>query len=98
MDQRGSGRTGITSIVFPCSLDALPQFGSLQPALIVMEVQPGDRATGELLRCLASTAEPVFRNTRILLISGDIETSGIGSFEGVSRSATRHPGNPANRP
>ncbi len=76
---------GIQSMVYPCSLEVLPQIRSLQPALIVIEVLPGDPVPTELLRLLASDPDPVFRGIPVLLISGDIEASGFGSGEGVLR-------------
>ncbi len=76
---------GIQSMVYPCSLEALPRIRSLQPALIVIEDLPGDPAPTELLRRLISNPDPVLLGIPVLLISGDIEPRGFGGREGVLR-------------
>ncbi len=78
---------GLQSMVYPCSLEALPRIQSFQPALIVLEVLPGDPVFTELLRLIAGDSDPVFRSTRVLLISGDIEARELGNGEGVLRLA-----------
>ena len=76
---------GIQSMVYPCSLEALPRIRSLQPALIVIEDLPGDPVPTELLRRLTSDPDPVLLGIPVLLISGDIEPRGFGGREGVLR-------------
>ena len=76
---------GIPSMVYPCSLEALPRIRSLQPALIVIEDLPGDPVPTELLRRLTSDPDPVLLGIHVLLISGDIEPRGFGGREGVLR-------------
>ena len=90
---------GIQSMVYPCFLEVLPRIRSLQPALIVIEVLPGDPVPTELLRLLASDPDPVLRGIHVLLISGDIEASGFGS-DAKAFSGCRHrsPGRPCYPP
>ena len=76
---------GIQSMVYPCSLEALPRIRSLQPVLIVIEDLPGDPVPTELLRRLTSDPDPVLLGIPVLLISGDIESRGFGGREGVLR-------------
>ena len=76
---------GIQSMVYPCSLEALPRIRSLQPDLIVIEDLPDDPVPAEFLRRLTSDPDPVLLDIPVLLISGDIEPRRFGGREGVLR-------------
>ena len=93
------GELGFQSMVYPCSLEALPRIRSLQPALVVIEILPGDPVPTELLRILASDPQPGVSQDQCFVDFGRHRGEGTGQRRKRSQAAhTGHPGDPAFRP